>query len=56
MNQTPAPQDSYHQPVMVDEVLSVFQQTAAYGHFGRDDVTFSWEELDLVDGLKGAVG
>ena len=28
MNQTPAPQDSYHQPVMVEEVLSYFQQTA----------------------------
>jgi len=28
MNQTSAPQDSYHQPVMVEEVLSWFQQTA----------------------------
>ncbi len=34
----------------------VFQQTAAYGHFGREDVEFSWEKLDLVADLKAAVG
>ena len=32
----------------------IYQETAAYGHFGRDD--FSWEKLDLVDALKEAVG
>jgi len=30
-----------------------FEQTAAYGHFGRDE--FSWEQLDHVDALKEAV-
>ena len=30
-----------------------FEQTAAYGHFGRDD--FSWEQLDCVEQLKQAV-
>ncbi|MCK9995307.1 MAG: methionine adenosyltransferase [Candidatus Krumholzibacteria bacterium] len=34
----------------------VFLKTAAYGHFGRDDVQFSWEKEDLVDALKNAVG
>jgi len=34
----------------------VFLKTAAYGHFGRDDVQFAWEQEDLVDDLKGAVG
>jgi len=34
----------------------VFKATAAYGHFGRDDVQFSWEQEDLVDSLKKAVG
>jgi len=34
----------------------VFLKTAAYGHFGRDDVQFAWEKEDLVDALKGAVG
>ncbi len=29
-----------------------FQRTAAYGHFGRTDVEFTWESLDRVDGLK----
>ena len=30
----------------------IFRQTAAYGHFGRNDVAFPWEQLDLVDILK----
>ena len=34
----------------------VFRRTAAYGHFGRDDVQFSWEQEDLVDDLRRAVG
>jgi S-adenosylmethionine synthetase len=34
----------------------VFLPTAAYGHFGRDDVAFTWENEDLVDELKNAVG
>lgn len=28
----------------------IFQQTASYGHFGRD--IFSWEQLDIVDKIK----
>ena len=34
----------------------VFLKTAAYGHFGRDDVQFTWEKEDLVDALKAAIG
>ncbi len=34
----------------------VFLKTAAYGHFGRDDVLFTWEKEDLVDDLKAAIG
>ena len=30
----------------------VYQKTAAYGHFGRDDNDFTWEALDLVDIFK----
>jgi S-adenosylmethionine synthetase len=33
----------------------VFLATAAYGHFGRDDVQFSWEKEDLVDRLRAAI-
>lgn len=30
----------------------IYKQTAAYGHFGRLDVTLPWEELDKVNNLK----
>ncbi len=30
----------------------IYKQTAAYGHFGRDDVSLPWEQLDAVDDLK----
>ena len=34
----------------------IFRQTAAYGHFGREDVQFTWEREDLVTALQKAVG
>jgi len=34
----------------------VFRDTAAYGHFGRNDVAFTWEAEDLVDALRSAAG
>ena len=30
----------------------IYKQTAAYGHFGRNDVSLPWEMLDAVDALK----
>ncbi len=33
----------------------IYRQTAAYGHFGRDDLDLPWERLDHVDALKAAV-
>ncbi len=30
----------------------IFQQTAAYGHFGREEPEFSWEQTDKADDLK----
>jgi S-adenosylmethionine synthetase len=30
----------------------IFRQTAAYGHFGRDDLDLPWERLDKVEELK----
>ena len=33
----------------------IYQKTAAYGHFGRDDPDFTWERLDKVDVLKEAL-
>jgi S-adenosylmethionine synthetase len=34
----------------------IYRKTAAYGHFGRDDVEFPWERTDKADGLKKAAG
>jgi S-adenosylmethionine synthetase len=34
----------------------IYQQTAAYGHFGRTDIHLPWEQLDKVDALRQAVG
>ena len=34
----------------------IFLATAAYGHFGREDVQFTWEKEDLVEAFKAAVG
>ncbi|WP_339228595.1 methionine adenosyltransferase [Oceanobacillus sp. FSL K6-2867] len=36
---------------MLDLRQPVFKDTAAYGHFGRTDVAFSWEKTDKVDEL-----
>lgn len=30
----------------------IFKQTAAYGHFGRNDLDLPWERLDMVEALK----
>lgn len=30
----------------------IYKQTAAYGHFGRDDLDLPWEKLDMVNELK----
>lgn len=34
----------------------IYASTAAYGHFGRELETFTWERLDRVKDLKSAVG
>jgi len=34
----------------------IFRQTAAYGHFGRDDIQFPWENTDKAEILKKAAG
>lgn len=37
---------------MLDLKRPIFNQTAAYGHFGRTDLDLPWEALDKVDVLK----
>jgi S-adenosylmethionine synthetase len=34
----------------------IYQKTAAYGHFGRDDEDFTWERTDKADALRSACG
>jgi len=34
----------------------IYQKTAAYGHFGRDDIEFPWERTDKAGALKEAAG
>ena len=37
---------------MLDLRRPIYKQTAAYGHFGRNDLNLPWEKLDKVDVLK----
>ena len=37
---------------MLDLRRPIYKQTAAYGHFGRNDLDLPWEKLDKADGLK----
>jgi len=34
----------------------IYQQIAAYGHFGRDDLDLTWERTDKADTLRAAAG
>jgi S-adenosylmethionine synthetase len=40
----------------LDLLRPVYQQTAAYGHFGRELPGFTWERTDRVAELKSAAG
>ena len=37
---------------MLDLRRPIYKQTAAYGHFGRNDLDLPWEKLDKVENLK----
>jgi S-adenosylmethionine synthetase len=39
---------------MLDLVRPIYRPTAAYGHFGRDDLELSWERTDKAEALRGA--
>ncbi|HEY2578063.1 MAG TPA: methionine adenosyltransferase [Streptosporangiaceae bacterium] len=40
----------------LDLLRAIYSQTAAYGHFGREEPDFSWERTDRVDALRAAAG
>jgi S-adenosylmethionine synthetase len=39
---------------MLDLVRPIYQPTAAYGHFGREDIDAPWEKTDKAEALSGA--
>ena len=39
---------------MLDLIKPIYKDTAAYGHFGREDLDLSWEKTDKADALKAA--
>jgi S-adenosylmethionine synthetase len=40
----------------LDLLRPIYAQTAAFGHFGREEPDFSWERTDRVDELRSAAG
>lgn len=41
---------------MLDLLRPIYRQTAAYGHFGREDADFTWEKTDKAAALKAEAG
>lgn len=41
---------------MLDLIRPIYRNTAAYGHFGREDLELSWEKTDKAAALKTAAG
>ena len=39
---------------MLDLLRPIYKPTAAYGHFGREDIDLSWEQTDKAEALRGA--
>ncbi|RLA07997.1 MAG: methionine adenosyltransferase [Gammaproteobacteria bacterium] len=37
----------------LDLIQPIYQATASYGHFGREDINLSWERLNKVKNLQG---
>ena len=42
--------------MMLDLLRPIYQKTAAYGHFGREEPEFTWEKTDKAAALKAASG
>jgi S-adenosylmethionine synthetase len=40
---------------MLDLLRPIYRQTAAYGHFGREDIDLSWEKTDKAEALAAAI-
>ena len=42
--------------LMLDLLRPIYEKTAAYGHFGRDEPEFTWEKTDKAAALRAAAG
>ena len=40
---------------MLDLLKPMYQNTASYGHFGRSDLSLSWEKIDQVEKIKSLI-
>jgi S-adenosylmethionine synthetase len=40
---------------MLDLLRPIYRPTAAYGHFGREDIDLSWEKIDKAEELKTSI-
>jgi S-adenosylmethionine synthetase len=40
----------------LDLLRPIYRPTAAYGHFGRTEATFSWEKTNRVDDIRNLAG
>ena len=40
---------------MLDLKRPIYRNTAAYGHFGREEEEFTWERVDKVEALRAAI-
>lgn len=41
---------------MLDLLRPIYRATAAYGHFGREEAEFSWEQTDKAEALRASAG
>jgi S-adenosylmethionine synthetase len=41
---------------MLDLLRPIYEKTAAYGHFGREEPEFTWERTDKAQALRAAAG
>jgi S-adenosylmethionine synthetase len=40
---------------MLDLLRPMYQDTASYGHFGRSDLSLSWEKTDQAEKIKSLI-
>ena len=41
---------------MLNLLQPIYQGTASYGHFGRNDLNLPWEQTDKAEALRAAAG